>query len=558
MTLRYISIARDAGVEEGLAARLADPLWMLARQWQFGEFRGDDAGSATLVTVAATAYHPSWWRPEPDKNPAAQPWQSWTVLDGPLESLIEAEPDTGAAWLRLRIRGGVRARRALLTAGLGALAPALTRLAPWPSEPHTTTPADTVAIAATPDGAALAALVTPWQAPDAPVPAAVSAALGATPAQLSAFADAMRSWLAWWTPRSAATPQPDPVPVTADPPAWDRNRLEHRGSIAFAAKPDLRLHVDRYPGGGLDWYGADVTAGDPAELAALTPPAGALAAPQSINLTGVPLPTTFAGMAAPRFWEFEDADVDFGSIDASPADLARVLLVEYTTVYGNDWFTLPIRLPIGSLVHVDSVSVADSFGGVQALAPFCQDGPGWRLYSLQASDDPPDLSRSYFWCAPTLSQRLVSPELERVDARRDEMANTAWVVVDTAPDSLGRPYNLVAEKPPLPPVGVPPHYLVQTPVAPNCFPLAPQPVDIASILLQLEPLTDGTWPPSGVILAGNWWIYEEELGRAGLTLDRTVRRARWHDGSTARWIGRNVWPGIGEMSSGLLWDTVIE
>src|ERR1700733_638148 len=99
MTLRYLSVARTAGVEEGLAARLAD------------------AGSATLVTVNATAYHPSWWRPEPDKTPAAQPWQSWTVLDGPLESLIEAEPDTGTAWLRLRIRGGVRARRALLTAG---------------------------------------------------------------------------------------------------------------------------------------------------------------------------------------------------------------------------------------------------------------------------------------------------------------------------------------------------------------------------------------------------------------------------------------------------------
>ena len=29
----------------GLQARLHDPLWMLARQWQVGEFAGEDAGS---------------------------------------------------------------------------------------------------------------------------------------------------------------------------------------------------------------------------------------------------------------------------------------------------------------------------------------------------------------------------------------------------------------------------------------------------------------------------------------------------------------------------------
>ena len=43
---RLLTSARAGGMEEALAARLADPLWLLARQWQFGEFRGDDAGAA--------------------------------------------------------------------------------------------------------------------------------------------------------------------------------------------------------------------------------------------------------------------------------------------------------------------------------------------------------------------------------------------------------------------------------------------------------------------------------------------------------------------------------
>jgi hypothetical protein len=30
-----------------------------------------------------------------------------------------------------------------------------------------------------------------------------------------------------------------------------------------------------------------------------------------------------------RFWEFEDARVDFGSVDAGPTDFIRMLLVEF-------------------------------------------------------------------------------------------------------------------------------------------------------------------------------------------------------------------------------------
>ena len=35
----------------GIEARIHDPLWLLARQWQFGEFLGEDAGSPVSVRV---------------------------------------------------------------------------------------------------------------------------------------------------------------------------------------------------------------------------------------------------------------------------------------------------------------------------------------------------------------------------------------------------------------------------------------------------------------------------------------------------------------------------
>ena len=37
--------------ERALQAEIRDPLWMLTRQWQMGEFKGDDAGSPIKAKV---------------------------------------------------------------------------------------------------------------------------------------------------------------------------------------------------------------------------------------------------------------------------------------------------------------------------------------------------------------------------------------------------------------------------------------------------------------------------------------------------------------------------
>jgi hypothetical protein len=42
---------RSDSFMRGLGARTADPLWMLTRQWQVGEFIGEDAGSPIDIEV---------------------------------------------------------------------------------------------------------------------------------------------------------------------------------------------------------------------------------------------------------------------------------------------------------------------------------------------------------------------------------------------------------------------------------------------------------------------------------------------------------------------------
>src|SRR5690242_13672098 len=42
---------RADNFDRALRAEVRDPLWMLTRQWQMGEFKGDDAGSPVLAKI---------------------------------------------------------------------------------------------------------------------------------------------------------------------------------------------------------------------------------------------------------------------------------------------------------------------------------------------------------------------------------------------------------------------------------------------------------------------------------------------------------------------------
>lgn len=84
----------------GLRAEVADPVWFLARQWELGEFQGEDAASPAVVRLAPQ-HHPL--RYDPDR-PHLDP----TVIPG--EALIEAEPgDWWTIGRRVRIGRAVTA-----------------------------------------------------------------------------------------------------------------------------------------------------------------------------------------------------------------------------------------------------------------------------------------------------------------------------------------------------------------------------------------------------------------------------------------------------------------
>src|SRR5580765_4480740 len=82
-------------MQDGLQARIHDPLWLLARQWQFGEFKGDDTGSpagAQLVVKSApvSRYHSGPFPADPAK--AKDHARDYSPRGVPLETLVECEP----------------------------------------------------------------------------------------------------------------------------------------------------------------------------------------------------------------------------------------------------------------------------------------------------------------------------------------------------------------------------------------------------------------------------------------------------------------------------------
>ena len=98
----------------GLQTLLSDPLWMVARQWQFGELHGEDAGTPISAVV------------EVQQAPISRLRRGRSVpvdvVDEamPLEARIEAEAVALPA-ARIRAEAGLQLVRRLAGAGFGAL-----------------------------------------------------------------------------------------------------------------------------------------------------------------------------------------------------------------------------------------------------------------------------------------------------------------------------------------------------------------------------------------------------------------------------------------------------
>ena len=559
---------RDDDLNEAVHARIYDPLWMLARQWQAAEFQGEDTGSPVLARWRAdsapiTRYYAGAIKK--DTNVSAPRYDAKTM---PLEALVERQPlrrPTNEGSLRLAVESGMHFLRMLDAQPVSrSYRPDfLSRFALLPPTDveRASVDAETLSywkLMATRalDGRRLVAAFRDASGRRVPIPATLPVA----PGDKAEVDGAINDWLAQHDALFA-------LPQSNAPDAWNPERLEYAFSVGGApGGEEIPLTAAQYAEGHLDWHSVDydpeINLGAAADKAS-TPLVRAV----------IPAPVSFRGAPAQRFWEMEDRAIDYGLLPAGPGDIPHLMLSEFASGFGNEWYVIPIDLDVGTLTKTRSLVITDSFGVQTLISPVndpAKPVTGWSMFELSGIQrkDTPDLRprSNLLFLAPSLLKTIDSRPLEEVLFMRDEMANMAWAVehvVQGAIENRLEP-GAVPDAPQttLPTPSGLPQYRLATDVPVNWTPLLPQRVaDPPSLRLvraaMLAP--DGTNTirhAQGELLNAvvNLRLFDEEVPREGVKVTRQFERTRWIGGSTLLWVGLRKQVGRGEGSSALRFD----
>ena len=569
---------RTVDFARALKAEVRDPLWLLTRQWQMGEFLGGDAGSPVTAKIA-------WSRDGLAAVRGASNGEKVYDPKVPLEAMVEARPvELERAGLihnaDLRLALGRTWQRMLEDKGHGNLVPDFRTnyrfIAPDP-ELEADFPVTTAATAwqflSALAGRAIDGGKLVLHLAGAGHLASDGLGLSGTPKD---EVDALGGQFLELARRRYFQPAPD-----FD--SWLPGHLEYGFSLSAPGDEAAVLGAREYHGGRLDWYDFDaLKAEEDDQPAAVT----------TIEPKGFfPAQAQFDGMPNTRHWTFEEGAVNFGDIKPDTQDLAKLLLVEFGLIFGNDWFLLPIELPVGSLTRIRGLAVTNVFGDRTWIEPAVERaGPvgSWQMFTL--SDKGADERRLFL--PPATAATLESEPVELVDLVRDEVSNMVWGIeqkVQLADGSSRRGRELAdalharhqaavgtpATVPSVSDARI--AYRIMTAVPENWIPFIPVHIenDNREIQLQRAAMPRLLEGHHGVVPAKiqprtaffrerlklatgrQYFIAEEEVGRAGTVLETRWQRCRWTDGRVVLWLGNRRSIGRGEGSSGLAFDVLV-
>lgn len=455
---RLEPVTRDYDLTGSLRAEIRDPAWLLARQWQTGEFQGNDGGSPVAVDLEYV-----------QETLDTLDFDGTNAVDyeessPPIEPLVERERV-------LTDRDDEPNHRIRVEAGLNFLSrlhdeledrrqdPELPDPAAFPESFHLdmnddhlddaarrfqriaggTRSLDGYTVYCTLDDQVSGIGADNSQSPDwssadrseLPRPSSASGSLS------PAFKAAAEAFYTWYADLYA-----EPNQDTGR--AWNEDRLLYEfDATTSAGTASTTFAVDEYDGQRLDWDDFSVTG-------------AATGNPDTESPDKPPTPTRlmFKGMPRPRYWELEDADVDLSALSAAPEDLSWLTMVEIALTAGNKWFLLPLTAEYGSLTRITNFEVADTFHEgdvetasdtttVEAAAPARNSGQSgareadWNafLFEMPGRTDPG------LWLPPVLGSSLESDPVERVRFARDETANLVFAIENLVEGALGGPLD---------------------------------------------------------------------------------------------------------------------
>lgn len=564
---------RSNDIAQGLEARIADPLWMLSRQWQMGEFSGQDNGSPIRINVQ----YENTPMNEVTLNQSSTNFSLSNSI--PLEAVVESE-QMPMDW-RNRIRIGQQFERFLrikLPQYANQIIYRYRQDGYYPVVALAGTEVDyatqrylKVMAGRAIDGGKLLQDIKNNAVPSLPDDINIQL----NPAILT---EAFSDLITWYNQLYfQVSPQHGS--------AWQQQQLQYRFNVD--TNSSCRLIAPDYQNGDLDWYSFETQNDLPKTIGNTTT--------ECFNPTRIGFP----GKPNERWWTFEDRNVDFGGLDTATTDVIKLIMMEFALIHADDWYMVPLEVPIGTLTRITSLKIVNVFGEESPKVPLARNISSnplacWQLFTPDLYQSAPQIGAGEFLIVPPLTTyREESSPLEEVRFIRDEGANMVFAIEHTVQNMLGNtvdgyeaqlerkaremqtlPTAELSKKTDPSPDDIP-RYRIASTVPDNWIPYLPvnaansglMNVGLHSIRLRQAWMlrNDDAVEPEEIIPMTSLlyrqdtaekltWLNEEAVPRTGVRVQLTKQRIRWVDGKTYVWLGRKVSIGRGEGSSGLHFD----
>ncbi len=420
---------RTKNFQRALRAEIRDPLWMLCKQWQSGEFKGDDAGSPIFAKVHMATTELTKYRPG---NAAVQGFDK----TAPFEATVEQRPfpyvgQQHILSLDIRLLMGRQWLKYLQSVGLSALRLQFIQHANYKiAEPDPASRND----------AFLTAHPSVWQSFSAMANRAMDGAnlyfyliadaqnhaydgITLTNESDKTTIDELSKKFVQWYEKLFYQPGDE------HNDAWQAKQLEYQFAVSAPQQGAEKVMVaEEYYQGRLDWYSLDV---DPAQtslsVATDNTNENDSGVESSITMSFFPTAIQFEGMPHTRWWTFEEGKTSFGDIKPDTTDINKLLLMEFGLIYANDWFLVPFQLPVGSIAKVKGLSVTNVFGEriwvTASGSGNDEDWQRWAMFNLAIKGDENVRADTSLVLLPTVSKVQEGKPVDDLRFVRDEVAN---------------------------------------------------------------------------------------------------------------------------------------
>lgn len=579
---------RTNNFDRALKAEVRDALFMLTKQWQMGEFQGDDAGSPIFAKVHMETTQITRYRAA--SNPA-QAFPNDVPLETKVEQrafplLLDMRMAMGRHWLKLLKTPELSPLKGDFIKAFRITAPdPLNRAEAQIAAHQQNWQTFSVAAGRAMDGGALYTHLkenTANRPYDTLTPAAPL-----TPAQKTALDALGEKFVAWFEKLFYQ-------PTDPQNNAWLPERMEYQFACSAPVKDSQKvLEAEEYYHGHLDWYNFSISPNDVLEKVE----GESTNVEDTITTSFFPVPIQFDGMPNTRWWTFEEGKTNFGNINPDTTDLNKLMLMEFGLIYANDWFLVPFTLPVGSIAKVRGMAVTNVFGErtwIQAAGSGNDENwQRWSMYALDTKGADDIAADTSLLLLPTNPKIQESKPQEEACLVRDEMANMVWAIETQVPLASGEAKSgreaalelqnhykrIIASEgtvPALPTIenNATIRYQLLNTVPENWIPFIPVHVPGSNRQVQLQRasmprLIEGDTQPiqkvkprtdllrHGLDIGQSYFLHEEEVTRAGISVSRSYQRTRWTNGRVYNWFGTRKRTGRGEASSGLAFDQTI-